>query len=340
MATKPRNQRSVTLQDIADRVNVSPYTVSVVLNNARSNTRVSEATRERIEVAARELGYLPNSLARALRKKTTNIIGLYFGYGSLEPHDPFHAEVLTGLQRGCAECNKDLMIHYSFHRYGVDEIFAELAGSKIDGLVLIAHPSDPLVGRLMSSSLPVVAMTDVIPGAPSVVADDASGSEAIAQHLADRGHKGILYRMCPGVSDSAERRFAAFEQAAKRHSMRIFMGRTADWKGGLAEEEEELVARREELGITAAVCWGDPSANALLSFCKRIGVKVPRDLAIVGFNGIETPFEPAQSLTSVRANWSRVAELAVHLLVTRIDGSGEVPNITVLPVEFVPGDTT
>jgi LacI family transcriptional regulator/LacI family purine nucleotide synthesis repressor len=340
MSGRHRNTKNVTLHDIAERVRVSPYTVSVVLNGSRSNTRVSVATRERIHDAARDMGYSPNILARALRKRTTNIIGLYFGYGSLEPHDPFHAEVLTGLQRGCAECNKDLMIHYSFHRYGVDEIFAELAGSKIDGLVLIAHPEDPLVGRLLGSNLAFVAMTDVIPGAPSVVADDAGGSAAIAEHLAEKGHATVMYRLCPGVSDSAGRRFAAFERRAGELGIRVIAGQTTDWKGGIEEQEADLISRRSELGITAAVCWGDPSANALLSYCKRIGVNVPGDLAVVGFNGIETPFEPAQHLTSVRADWARVAERAVHLLVTGLDGNGDVPQLTVLPVEFVPGDTT
>jgi DNA-binding LacI/PurR family transcriptional regulator len=114
--------KKVTLKDIAHAVGVSQFTVSVVLNGAKSNTRVSDVTRTKILDAAREMGYLPNALARALRNQATNILGLYFGYGHLEPHDPFHAEVLTGLQRGCEICEKDLMIHYSFHRYGVDEI--------------------------------------------------------------------------------------------------------------------------------------------------------------------------------------------------------------------------
>src|SRR5438309_10329783 len=101
MSLKTGLGKSVTLRDVAERVNVSPFTVSVVLNGSKSNTRVSEATRTRIVDAAREMGYQPNVLARALRQRSTNILGLYFGYGHLEPHDPFHADVLTGIQRRC-----------------------------------------------------------------------------------------------------------------------------------------------------------------------------------------------------------------------------------------------
>jgi DNA-binding LacI/PurR family transcriptional regulator len=286
------------------------------------------------------MGYSPNVLARALSKRKTNIIGLYFGYGHLEPHDSFHAEVLSGLQRGCAECDKDLMIHYSFHRYSVDEIFAELAGGKIDGLVLIARPSDPLVSRLLSSNLPVVAMTDIIPGAHCVVADDAGGSVSIAEHLFEKGHKVVLYRQCPGESDSAMRRFVAFESKAIGLGIRVVTGKTTDWKGAVEDSESDLIFRRHELGITAAVCWGDPSANALLSFCKQNGIPVPQELAVVGFNGIELPFEPAQRLTTVCAHWSLVAQKAVHQLVTRLEGSADVPMHTVIPVKFIPGETT
>lgn len=336
--TPDRTPRGVRLRDIAEKVHVSPFTVSVVLNGAKSNTRVSEATRERIVQAAQEMGYRPNALARALKSKSTNILGLYFGYGHLEPHDPFHAEVLTGLQRGCEACQKDLMIHYSFHRYSVDEVFTELVGGKIDGLVIIASPDDPLVARVRGSHLPVVAMTDMIPGIPSVIADDPAGSYAIADYLHAKGHRVVLYRMCPGQSDSAHRRQRSFEERAFELGIRVIDGRTSDWRGALSTDEAECVAQRDRYGITAAVCWGDPSAHALLAHCKSNGIRVPQDLAIVGFNGIEPPVEPAHVLTTVRAGWSAVAQKAVHLLADILDGT-EPPMLTTLPVEFFVGDT-
>lgn len=331
--------RGVTLKDVAERVNVSPFTVSVVLNGSKSNTRVSESTREMIVKAARDLGYQPNSLAQALRRRTTNIVGLYFGYGHLEPHDPFHAEVLTGLQRGCEACNKDLMIHYSFHRYSVNEVFSELVGGKIDGLVMIAAPGDPLVERVRGSHLAVVAMTDAIEGIPSIIADDGAGSIAIAEHLFAKGHRHILYRACPGESDSANRRKLAFEARASELGMTTITGQTTDWHGDVQDAEKEILSRRAELGITAAVCWGDPSAYALLAYCKRQKIRVPQDFAIVGFNGIPLSVEPAHVLTTVRAHWSDVAYEAVGCLVKRLEGQS-VPKLTVLPVEFTVGETT
>jgi LacI family transcriptional regulator len=334
-----RASKGATLRDVSEKVSVSQYTVSVVLNGSKSNTRVSAATREKILQAAQDLGYRPNSLARALRQKSTNILGLYFGYGHLEPHDPFHAEVLTGLQKGCEACERDLMIHYSFHRYSLDELFGELVGGKIDGLVLIASPTDPLVERVRGSHLPVVAMTDAIDGIPTVVADDAAGSRAIADHLHAKGHKTVFYRSCPGESFSAARRQEAFEARAAELGMTTISGRTDDWKGGLAEEERQILAQRSLIGVTAAVCWGDPSAHALIAYCRSVGISIPKDLAIAGFNGIEPPVEPARVMTTVKAHWSTVAERSVHLLVDLLEGR-EAPMLTVLPVDFFPGDTT
>lgn len=335
--TNPKG-KVATLKDVAALANVSPYTVSVALNGSKSNTRLSDATRKRIESAALELNYRPNGLARALRNRTTNILGLYFGYGHLEPHDPFHAEILTGLQRGCETTGKDLMIHYSFHRYDVDEVFAELVSGKIDGLVLLAAPGDPLVARVKASNLAVVAMTDAIEGLPSVIADDEAGSVKIAEHLHERGHRNVMYRACPGPSDSAERRYRAFEAKAQELGMSIFPVTTSDWKGRLSAEEELLVLKRAEHGITAAVCWGDPSAYALLRYCNEAGISVPGELAVVGFNGIEPSVEPARRLTTIKAHWSEVACQAVHVLVDRMEGKA-APMRTVLPTDFYEGDT-
>ncbi len=330
---------AATLRDVAGFAAVSPYTVSTVLNGARSNTRVSEETRERILKAAAELGYRPNGLARSLRNKRTNIVGLYFGYGSLEPHDPFHAEVLTGLQRGCEAFRKDLMIHYSFHKYDVNQVFAELAGGKLDGLVLLAAPTDPLVDRVRDSGLLIVAITDALEGIPSVVADDADGSRLIAEHLAELGHGRVLYRKCPGESDSAGRRFDSFKSHAARLDIDVVEGTTSDWRGQLGPIEIESIARRKELGISAAVCWGDPSANALLRVCRENRIRVPEEFSIVGFNGIEPSVEPRQRLTTVKANWADVTQCAVSLLARRIEGEA-VPMWTVMPVQFVEGETT
>jgi DNA-binding LacI/PurR family transcriptional regulator len=185
----------------------------------------------------------------------------------------------------------------------------------------------------------VVAITDALEGIPSVVADDADGSRMIAENLAANGHQCVLYRVCPGESDSAGRRFDAFKTHAQDLGIEVIEGHTTDWRGKLGPNEIERIVRRKELGISAVVCWGDPSANALLRYCFENRIRVPEELSIVGFNGIEPSVEPRQRLTTVRANWAEVAQCAVSLLARRIEGES-VPMWTIMPVQFVEGDST
>ncbi len=89
---------------------------------------------------------------------------------------------------------------------------------------------------------------------------------------------------------------------------------------------------------TAAVCWNDQTAYNLREDCHRRGLRVPEDLAIAGFDGLPPPHVPNQRLTTIRAPWIEVASTAISLLTRRIEGEA-IPHETVLPVEFITGDT-
>src|SRR5207244_514989 len=102
-----------TLSDVAQRAGVSKMAASLVLNGSRSNTRVSEATRQRIRQAAELLGYVPNAIARSLSQRQTNIIAVYLE-GFIAPRDPFFSEILTGLHQGCHDGRKDLLVYGGF----------------------------------------------------------------------------------------------------------------------------------------------------------------------------------------------------------------------------------
>ena len=128
------------MADIARRTGVSRVTVSAVLSaSAGNNTRVAEATRQRILEAASELNYAPNGIAKMFRRSRTNIIGFYLGDWLLNTHDQFLAEIVSGLQIGCRKHRKDLLIHGTFPEQSVSDVYSELTNRKIDGLVLFAR---------------------------------------------------------------------------------------------------------------------------------------------------------------------------------------------------------
>ncbi len=164
------------MADIARRVGVSTVTVSAVLSASAGNrTGVSDATRQRIQDAAREMNYTPNGIAKMFRRNSTDIIGLYLGDWLLNTHDLFLAEIVSGLQIGCKEYGKDLLIHSKFRDHPVEDVYLELINRKIDGLIMFAQEGDALATRLASSSLPVVALADAVSSLPSVVTDDRGG---------------------------------------------------------------------------------------------------------------------------------------------------------------------
>lgn len=332
---KPR----VTLQTVADFAGVNRVTAAVALGRSpNGGTRVSEATRLRVREAAQHLGYAPNAIAQALRGERTNIIGYYAGYEALDAHSPFTAAILQGLQQSCCRYNQDLILFGSFERDTIDSIYATLTSGKIDGLVLLPTPRSPIMDRLFDSHLSVVAIANSQPNIPSVVVDDAAGARLAAEYLAHKGHRRILYRTDKDGRVSPIRRQQAFLARAAELGLSVTI--THESQGhALSAQEIAILRQAPERRPTAAFCWMDLSAYALLAECERLGLRVPQDLAIVGFDDVAMPIKPARVLTTVRAPWVEVAVQAVEYLM-RLLGGGEAPPETMLPVALVEGDTT
>jgi DNA-binding LacI/PurR family transcriptional regulator len=333
-----RRRNAIKMKDVAARAGVSVMTVSLVLRENASGSRVSEETRQRVQEAARELSYLPNARARALRSGYTNIIGLHAGYGWLNVRHPFYTEIVSGLQDGCEEFKKDLLLHGTFRGHTPDDIYTELADGRIDGLVVNMPPEDPLAERLASSHFPVVAVADPLPNIPSVVVDDAGGSRMLVEYLKSRGHRRFLY-LSGGVHPiSTVRRRDAFFARAAEHELEV---KEICLTGERSLDEcftDGLLSLDPQQRPTAIVCWHDDTAYAVLAHCRRRGIRVPEEIAVVGFNGCPTPIDSLWSLTTIRAPWAAAARTAVAYLQTLLEGKS-VPQETVLPVEFIPGHT-
>ncbi|MDQ2800031.1 MAG: LacI family transcriptional regulator, partial [Armatimonadota bacterium] len=303
MTAPKRSQETspATMADIARRAGVSKVTVSAVLSaSAGNHTRVAAATRQRILDAAQELNYAPNGIARMFRRRSTDIVGLYLGDWLLNTHDLFLAEIVSGLQIGCHENRKDLLIHGTFRGRSVDDIYLELISQKIDGLILFTQPDDPLAARLAASALPVVAITDAVPVLPSVVADDRAGSRLIAEYLAARGHRRVLYRRGRSFQTSASRRYEAFQEAAGQFGMTVAQDfqRLENFAFVLSTQEQALLAQEPSRRPTAIVCSNDLLAYAAVEYCLDRNLRVPEDVAVAGFDGIMPQVRPAARLTT------------------------------------------
>ncbi len=330
-------KRATTMQEVAEQAGVSKACVSAVLGGNTRHVRVSETTRKRIEETAALMHYRPNAIAQSLRRQSTNIYGFYNGGGYMDIHSPFLSQVLTGLQAGCEDHQKDLLLHSVFRGSSVEDIYSELVNGRIDGLVLLGTMEDPLVCRLVDSHLPVIAVTDAISTLPSVTADDESGSKQIVEFLTAQGHRRILYRMHDKPYISVARRQKAFLRYAKEAGIEV-----VELVGGLHLTAADTVTFDALLTAsvrpTAIVSWCDDTAYEMLVRCQQLGLRVPEDIAIIGFDGLPVPIWSPYRLTTIAADWHGVAQVAVRLLSARIAGEN-VPQETILPVILQRGNT-
>lgn len=333
-------RRNVTLQDVANLAGVNKASVSVVLNGSRSNTGVSQIKRERIRQAARELDYTPNALAQSLSRGRTDIISFYSGQGFLDLNDQLIVALVAGLNLGCGNHQKDLLLCGTFRGSESEEIYRKLADGKTDGLIFHTPIDNPLIEMLAKSHLPVVAVADSVPQLPSVTVDIGHGAQLLAKHLYDLGHRNVLYRATTyhlHPLSSVVRREVAFLEAALQHGIAVQRIPVDEMALYFTDTEKALL--RSSSSPTAAVCWCDNSARATLSHCTSAGMKVPDDLAVAGSDGLRAESADTRRITTIRAPWSAVAMEAIRVLVQLMNGES-VPVETVLPVTLVIGNTT
>ncbi len=333
-SVKHASKRRVTARDIAKDLGLSQSTVSRVLSGA-PNYRFSEETRRRILEGAERLGYRPHAVARSLRERRTRVIGFCSRHGDLDARNLFLAEIIGSLQRACSDEGEFLLLYNFGPDASDDDAFDELVSGRIDGLILHADDTDPLIQRLAQTTLPMVAIADRIAAVPSVVCDDRAGIALAIQHLAGRGHERIWFAHAPVVLASVRDRVEAYRAAM------TVLGLTPV----PVEVHYEAVApvldliRESPDPPTAVCCWNDATALILTDACRRSGLRVPEDLAVVGFDGLLDQRLVWQRLTTVSAHWPEVTKAALGVLRTKMTGE-PVPRETVIPVSLRIGETT
>ncbi len=326
----------VTARDIARELGLSQSTVSRILNGDERH-RVSVQTRERILATARRLDYQPNALAQSLRRGRTNIVGLYTNH-RYDARNDFLAEILGGLQLGCACHHLDLLLHCGYAGRTLDDTFNALRDGRMDGLFLHTAPDDPLVARLSASEMHVVALADALPNLPAVTCDDADGMRQIIDETQARGYRRFAFLAPQFVLASVERRRETWERILREQGVppdaaRVLRVPIEDANTVL----EELLAERDDRP-TAVACWNDRTAYSLLRACAERSIRVPEEIAVTGFDGFLDDKLPARRLTTVHCPWVDVAVQAVELLVRGIGGEA-IPAETMLPVTLLSGDT-
>jgi DNA-binding LacI/PurR family transcriptional regulator len=308
----------VTLKAVAERVSLSPGTVSAVLNNSPSAGHIPRHTQDRILAAARELNYRPNFFARSLRKKRTYTIGVIAhdigeGYGSL---------VVAGIENYARQKDYFFVTGVHHHDPALFEKYSRLLLQRgVEGFITVD------LNLVHSLPLPTVAVSGHghHNGVTNITLDQRRAAELALQHLVGLGHRDIAVMRGNPVSSDAEDRWHAICEAAHDLGIDIRPELTVQ----LDSEESspklgypyamELLARKRP--FTALFAFNDVSAIGAIRAFQEKGLRVPEDISVVGFDDIQGAAFHYPSLTTVRQPLRRMGEIAARILVDRLEGS-------------------
>ena len=331
---KKQPKKPVTLADIAAQAAVTPMTVSRVMNG---NGYVHADTRERVLRVAREMNYRRNGLARGLKRQRTDTIGMVIG----DIANPFAAELSRGVREVLEQKGYSLFICVSEHSAKEDvQAFESLADHRTDGIIVATRASksgNERLAELIESGIPVSLIGRDFRHAHAdlVMADNLNGGYEATTHLIQLGHKRIGFIGVSLTQGLRLKRFQGYLEAMHEHGLQVHERLIVGGKNG---GEQMPGYSTEEMGYdgmvkllqlkqrpTAVFARNDYTAMGALNAIKRAGLRIPEDIAIVGYDDIPLASHTSPTLTTVRQPTREQGRSAAELLLRRIEGDREQP---------------
>jgi LacI family transcriptional regulator len=328
-AAAPAVVRRATIYEVAERAGVSIATVSRVQRNPRL---VAPATRERVLTAVADLAYRPSRLGRGLAHGRHDATGIVFP----DLSGPYYSAVIYGYEEASAAEGKSVLILATHRRPDVTVQVLDLA-DRVDGLVLMGRTvDDGMVDELERRRLPVVVLARTATGrVDSVRAENIEAARLLTAHVIEHGHRRIAFLGDPDASPDAAERWVGFG-AAHRAAGR------EPWALPVACGYREADGRRAAVALlagddrpTALICANDEVAMGAIDAARGIGLAIPADLAITGWDDIPVARHLAPPLTTVRQPMVELGRRAAQLLQDRIASGRSEPRQEVLPAELV-----
>ncbi len=313
---------------VADLAGVSIATVSRV---QRDRGVVAGETRDRVLRAIEELGYRPNGAGRALAEQRAHAIGIVFP----DLSGPYYSAVIGGCEERVVAEERSLLILATHGRERAADLVFDLAG-RVDGLMIMGRTvTDEVVAELDRDGVPLVLLARSGFGdIASVRAENVAAAAAMAAHLIGCGHQRIAFLGDPASSPDAAERWQGFLDAhasAGRPAPEAPVPALFDEADGHAAAAELLAAASPP---SALMCASDEIALGALAAAQELGLHVPGDVAITGWDDIQVARYVTPALTTVRQPMWRLGARAAELLFNRIH-TGAAPAGEVLPTELI-----
>jgi LacI family transcriptional regulator, repressor for deo operon, udp, cdd, tsx, nupC, and nupG len=322
-----------TIYDVAKAAGVAPSTVSRAFSRPG---RVNSETAERIRQVAHEIGYRTNPLARGLPTGRTALLAFLVA----DVTNPFFFEIIRGAEKTASDAGYTLLVVDAQESDEAERQALARTLPLVEGVVLATSRLSDSSIRVVAKQRPTVVMNRVMTDVPSVVTDNALGMRRAVEHLAGLGHTSVAYVAGPEASWADGMRWRAFREATQEHGLRSRrVGPFAPTLAGGLSAAKTLVKHP----ATAAITYNDLVAIGAMRGLTRLGVDVPRDMSVVGFDNIFGSDFCTPPLTTVAAPLRHFGAFAVQRLLGQLRSSApSAPSTspTLLPAKLVERGST
>ena len=328
-------EAAVSLKDLALHLGLSPTTLSLVLNNSPQASSIPEETKKRIFSAARELKYRPNYLARSLRVQKTNTVGVIVP----ELSDGYSAMVLNGVESALSKAEYFYLTASHLHKADLlEKLPRVLIERQVEGIIAVDTPI------LFEPAIPVVNVSghDAIDGVTNVVLNHQHAAELGIGHLYNLGHRRIAILKGQDFSSDTTIRWETISRAAEKRGMPIDPRLTVQLLGDSPSPEVGYTAVKSLLAsgetFTALFAFNDVSAIGAIRALDEMGLRVPADVSVLGFDDIYAAAFHNPALTTIRQPLFEMGSIAARTLLDRLSNGAdyEVPEeVSVEPTIIV-----
>ncbi|MEP7076228.1 MAG: LacI family DNA-binding transcriptional regulator [Acidobacteriota bacterium] len=328
----------VNLKQLATHLNLSPTTLSWVLNDSPSATSIPQQTKDRIHAAAREFNYRPNFLARSFRAQKTHTLGVIVP----ELSDGYSAMVLSGVEEALLEAGYFYFLASHRHRENLLDVYPQMfVDRRVEGIIAVDTNAE------LPIDLPVVSVSGRNPrGAANILLNHDHAASIALDHLIELGHTEIAFIKGQDFSSDTEVRWNAIWSAADQRGIRIRNELVSQLKGDIPSPELGFMATQEILAkssdFTAIFAFNDISAIGAIKALEAAGLSVPDDVSVLGFDDVYAAAFHKPALTTIRQPLFEMGRLAAETLLNVV-GRGipaAEPKIHMVEPKLIVRDST
>lgn len=310
----------VTIKDVARQAGVAVSTVSRMLNNSGP---VSAEARQRIRTAAKALGYVPNASARSLITSKTYVLGVLLP----DLYGEFYSELIRGIDQAAQQHHYHILVSSSHNARSDIEAVLQVMHGRVDGLLVLFPDIDAAALKAsLPTDLPVVLLNCYVDGVlfDALGVDNYGGAYAMVTHLIGLGHRRIAIIKGETTNVDAQERLRGYRTALQDHGIALLdeLELDGDFTESAGYRAGQAVARLDP-HPTALFASNDAMAVGAMSALHDVGLRVPDDVAVGGFDDIPVARYLHPPLTSVRVSISDMGARAITRLIEAVTHNGD-----------------